>query len=201
MKNRKKLYRMTAAALLVALVFVLGMTPMGLIPLGFINVTILCVPVVIGALMLGAGSGLLLGFCFGTASMLSMMGFAITPPSMLASDLFAKSPVLAIAMCYVPRLLVPLTASGVYTLMKRLNLREHTALPVAAAVGSLTNTVLYLGMMLLFYAIVPGLDSSKILTLIAGTGLIGGGCEAIAAALIVTPAVLALKKTRIGALL
>ena len=56
-------------------------------------------------------------------------------------------------------------------------------------------------MMLLFYAIVPGLDSSKILTLIAGTGLIGGGCEAIAAALIVTPAVLALKKTRIGALL
>ena len=41
MKNRKKLYRMTAAALLVALVFVLGMTPMGLIPLGFINVTIL----------------------------------------------------------------------------------------------------------------------------------------------------------------
>ena len=41
MKNRITLYRMTAAALLMALVFVLGMTPLGLIPLGFINVTIL----------------------------------------------------------------------------------------------------------------------------------------------------------------
>ena len=38
MKNRITLYRMTAAALLMALVFVLGMTPLGLIPLGFINV-------------------------------------------------------------------------------------------------------------------------------------------------------------------
>ena len=54
MKNRITLYRMTAAALLMALVFVLGMTPLGLIPLGFINVTILCVPVITGALVLGA---------------------------------------------------------------------------------------------------------------------------------------------------
>ena len=52
--------------------------------------------------------------------------------------------------------------------------------------------------MLLFYAI-NGLDSARIQGLIAGTGLIGGGCEAIAAALIVTPAVLALRKTKIGA--
>ena len=178
MKNRITLYRMTAAALLMALVFVLGMTPLGLIPLGFINVTILCVPVITGALVLGARSGLLLGLCFGTASTLSMLGISLTPPSALASTLFAASPACALIMCYAPH--------------------EKIALPIAAAAGSLTNTVLYLGLMLLFYAM-NGLDSARILGLIAGTGLIGGGCEAIAAALIVTPAVLALRKTKIGA--
>jgi len=194
MKNRITLYRMTAAALLMALVFVLGMTPLGLIPLGFINVTILCVPVITGALVLGARSGLL-GLCFGTASTLSMLGISLTPPSALASTLFAASPACALIMCYAPRLLVPMAALGVYKLLSK---HEKIALPIAAAAGSLTNTVLYLGLMLLFYAM-NGLDSARILGLIAGTGLIGGGCEAIAAALIVTPAVLALRKTKIGA--
>ena len=193
MKNRITLYRMTAAALLMALVFVLGMTPLGLIPLGFINVTILCVPVITGALVLGARSGLLLGLCFGTASTLSMLGISLTPPSALASTLFAASPACALIMCYAPRLLVPMAALGVYKLLGK---HEKIALPIAAV--SLTNTVLYLGLMLLFYAM-NGLDSARILGLIAGTGLIGGGCEAIAAALIVTPAVLALRKTKIGA--
>ena len=186
MKNRITLYRMTAAALLMALVFVLGMTPLGLIPLGFINVTILCVPVITGALVLGARSGLLLGLCFGTASTLSMLGISLTPPS---------APACALIMCYAPRLLEPMAALGVYKLLGK---HEKIALPIAAAAGSLTNTVLYLGLMLLFYAM-NGLDSARILGLIAGTGLIGGGCEAIAAALIVTPAVLALRKTKIGA--
>ena len=195
MKNRIKLYRMTAAALLMALVFILGMTPLGLIPLGFINVTILCVPVIIGAILLGARSGLLLGLCFGTASTLSMLGISLTPPSALASTLFAASPVCALLMCYVPRLLVPMAALGVYRLLEGHS--KKLVLPLAAAAGSLTNTVLYLGLMLLFYAM-NGLDSAKILGLIAGTGLIGGGCEAIAAALIVTPVVLALRKTKIG---
>lgn len=200
MKNRKQLYRMTACALLTALVFVLGMTPMGLIPLGFINVTILCVPVIAGALLLGIRSGLLLGFSFGFASMLSMMGVSMTPPSLLASDLFSRAPVLAILMCFIPRILVPATAYGMYRLLLRMNCRERVAIPVAAAIGSLTNTVLYLGLMLLFYA-VSALDYGKIMSLIAGTGLIGGGCEAVAAALIVTPVVMALKKTRIGTVL
>ena len=140
MKNRITLYRMTAAALLMALVFVLGMTPLGLIPLGFINVTILCVPVITGALVLGARSGLLLGLCFGTASTLSMLGISLTPPSALASTLFAASPACALIMCYAPRLLVPMAALGVYKLLGK---HEKIALPIAAAAGSLTNTVLY----------------------------------------------------------
>lgn len=189
---------MTAAALLIALVFLFGMTPVGLIPLGFINITVLCVPVIIGTITLGLRSGLVLGFCFGTASTMSMVGMSLTPPSALASALFAVSPLSAVLMCYLPRLLVPVVT---YTLHAILQKRfKKIALPVSAAAGSLTNTVFYLGLMLLFYAL-NGLDTASILALIAGTGLIAGSCEAIAAALITAPVVTALSKTPIGSYL
>ncbi|MBQ9855892.1 MAG: ECF transporter S component, partial [Clostridia bacterium] len=94
-------------ALFVALVFLLGMTPIGIIPLGAINVTILHIPVIAGTLFLGLKSGLLLGFIFGLCSTLSAFGLSLTTPSALAAALGAKSPMLLIAMCFIPRLLVP----------------------------------------------------------------------------------------------
>lgn len=197
MNSRKKVFRMTAASLLIALVFLFGMTPIGLIPLGFINITVLCVPVIIGAVTLGLRSGLILGFCFGTASTLSMIGMSLTPPSALASALFAVSPVCAVLMCYIPRLLVPVVTVSVFKLFSKKSGASAAALSVSAVAGSLTNTLFYLGLMLFFYT-VNGLDTASILTLIAGTGLIAGGCEAIAAALITVPVVKALSKTPIG---
>lgn len=200
MNSRKKVFRMTAASLLIALVFLFGMTPIGLIPLGFINITVLCVPVIIGTVTLGIRSGLILGFCFGTASTLSMIGMSLTPPSALASALFAVSPPCAVLMCYIPRLLVPVVTFSVFKMISGHQKSSAAALSVSAVAGSLTNTLLYLGLMLLFYAI-NGLDTASILALIAGTGLIAGGCEAIAAALITLPVVKALSKTPIGSYL
>ena len=64
---------------------------------------------------------------------------------------------------------------------------------MAAVAGTLTNTFLYLGLMLLFYAL-TALDVAAVLGLIAGTGAIGGGAESVVAALVTTPVVLALEK-------
>lgn len=181
--------RLTIRAFFIALVALLGLTPLGLIPLGFINVTVLCIPVITGALYMGLRGGLLLGFAFGTVSMMSMLGLSLTQPSMLASTLFASSPVLALVMCYLPRLMVPLAALFVY---KRLH-NKAIAVPAAALVGSLTNTVLYLGLMLLFY-ILCGLNAKPIIGLILGTGILGGGSEAVVAALLVPPILAAVRK-------
>lgn len=193
--RKEAIYQMTVSALMVALILVLGMTPLGLIPLGFINVTILCVPVIVGALALGPQVGLGLGACFGLTSALSAFGLSLVPPSGLASALVAASPPLAIIMCFVPRLLVPLSANAVYRLIARGKAQSPAALPIAAIVGSLTNTVLYLGLMLLFFYWM-GLDSAAVLGVIAGTGLIAGGSEAAVAAIIATPVVIALWKIR-----
>ena len=188
----RKTTRLAVTALFIALVLLLGLTPIGLIPLGFINVTILCVPVIVGTLLLGLKTGLILGFCFGAVSALSAFGIYGTP-SALAGALVSASPLLAAVMCFLPRLLVPVCAHFVYKLIAKGDPRSVKAVPFAAIAGSLTNTVFYLGLMLLFYCLM-GIDSQRVLALIGGTGLIAGGCEAAAAAIICTPVLAALWK-------
>jgi len=186
--------RMTLTALFIALVLLFGLTPIGLIPLGFINVTILCVPVIVGTLLLGLKAGLVLGGCFGAVSALSAFGIWGTPSS-LAAALVAASPALALIMCFLPRLMVPVVTFFTYKLFAGGRRASGKAVPVAAIAGSLTNTVLYLGLMLLFYVIM-GINSEKVLALIGGTGLIAGSAEAIVAAVISSPVLAALWKIK-----
>lgn len=190
MKNNTR--QMAITALFIALILLLGFTPLGLIPLGFINVTILCIPVIIGTILLGLKTGMILGFCFGSVSALSAFGIVGTPSS-LASVLVAASPLLALIMCYVPRLLVPVAAHLMYKLVARGKENSRRALPFAAVAGSLCNTVFYLGLMLLFYMMM-GIEYANLLALIGGTGLIAGISEAVVAAVITTPVVFALWK-------
>ncbi len=193
MNNHSRTLHLTFTAAFAAVVFLLGMTPLGLIPLGFINVTVLCVPVVAGTLLLGLRSGLILGACFGIASTLSAFGLSMTAPSALALALAQRNPALAVAMCVVPRLMVPVVAHLTYRLFAQGQERSAKALPFAAAAGSLTNTILYLGLMLLFY-VVAGIDAQPVLGLIAGVAVTAGISEAVVAALLVTPIVGALWK-------
>lgn len=190
--NHKKMLPFVLTALFIALILLLGLTPVGMIPLGFINISILGVPVVIGTLLLGLKSGLILGFCFGSISALSAFGIYGTP-SALAGALVAANPALALVMCYLPRLLVPVAAHCVHGAIARKSDGSKRAVAAAAAVGSITNTIFYLGLMLLFYVIM-GIDSSRVLALIGGTGLIAGSLEAVVNALVSVPVLNALRR-------
>lgn len=192
--SHDRIVHLVQTALFIAFILLLGLTPVGLIRLGFINVTLLCIPVVAGTLFLGLRTGLVLGFCFGTISALSAFGITGAPSTLVAA-LLAKSPLLVAIMCYVPRLMVPVVAHFTYGLIAKGQPEKSRAVPFAAAAGSLTNTVLYLGMMLLFY-VMMGIDSQSVLALIGGTGLIAGSAEAIVAALISTPVLAALWQVR-----
>lgn len=243
--NHTQMRSFVLTALFIALILLLGLTPVGMIPLGFINISLLGVPVVIGTLFLGLKTGLVLGFCFGAVSALSAFGIYGTP-SALAGALVAANPFLAALMCFVPRLLIPVFANLVFALLSRrkdqgkgktthgraaagtiayvvivgalfiwqgvykmwymdalavasavgvyaLLCKRREAVAVSAVIGSLTNTVFYLGLMLLFYVIM-GIDSQKVLVLIGGTGLIAGTAEALINAWISTPVMMALWK-------
>ncbi len=187
--TRKSLREFVLLSLFVALIFLLGLTPIGLIPLGFCNVTLLCIPVSVGAIYFGWKKGLLLGLAFGAASFVS----ALTRPSALVETLMGANMFYVIVMTFLPRLVVPLTVAGVYALLAKK--QKHVAAAVAAACGSLTNTVLYLGLMLLFYTLC-GIDNSAVLTTIAAVAGAAGPAEAIAGAIICPPVLAAVSRIR-----
>ena len=184
MNTNKNLLNLVLLALFAGLIFLMGQTPLGLIPLGFCNVTLLVIPVAVGTIYMGWKYGLILGAAFAATSLVS----ALTKPSALVSTLMGASPALMAVMTILPRLCIPLVIAGVYRLLSK---KQHVASAGAAACGSLTNTVLYLGLMLLFY-VLCGIDNTKVLTTIAAVAGGAGPLEAIAAAVITPPILTAL---------
>lgn len=189
--NNKKTHQLVLTALMIALMIVLQMTGIGIIRLGVINITFYCTVIAIGAMVLGLKSGLIQGFAFGTISLIS----AIQAPSGLVAPLTSTAmgwPLVGL-MCYVPRLLVPVLAWGVYTILSRKNVNTHVSVAAGAAAGSLCNTILYLGLLLLNYSITVA-DYPGLLVTVGTIALTGGIPEAIVAALVASPVVIALKK-------
>lgn len=184
-QTRSQTKHLALLGLFSALILLLGLTPVGMIPLGFINLTTLHIPVVVGTLVLGLSDGLVLGAFFGAVSLYK----ALTSTTALVAPLLGQSILLVIAMCFVPRLLVPLVTDLVCRLLKG----KKACVTVSAVCGSLTNTVMYLGMMLVFY-VMCGIDAAAVLALIGGTGLLGGTGEAVLCGILTTPIVAALKR-------
>lgn len=187
--------------ILAGIIFMLGMTPIGLIPLGFINLTIVHIPVIVGSMVLKKKSStVILGAAFGLASTLAAFGLALSAQSGLALALMAYSPVAVVVMCMLPRLCIPLTTRFTYDGLKKLFIKKDKynkgtqtfAISIAAVVGSLTNTVLYLGLMGVFFAIFG--IWGKFTAIFSLILFIGAICEAIAAAIIAVPVVLAVDR-------
>lgn len=179
---------LAATGILMALVALMGLTPIGLLHVGPIYVTLLCIPVIIGTLLLGAGAGLLLGFTFASVSFY----VGLTAPSPLVAPVLEKNVLYLILLCYLPRLLLPLVCRTVYRLSGGAE-GGKTSVILAALAGSFTNTVFYLGLLLLFYA-VAGLDHAAILGTLGGIVLLAGIPEAVAAALVTAPLISAVRK-------
>lgn len=192
MRN-EKLFRQVLTALFVALTLMLGLTPLGLIPLGPINLTILHIPVIIGTIFLGLRGGMLLGACFGIASTMAAFGVSLgAAQSGLALLVVTANPFLAICMCMIPRLMIPIVTHLAYTALRGKG--EKRAVACAAVAGSLTNTVLYLGIMYLLFVTLH-LDVQRWANaILTATALAGAFGEAPVAAILAVPVTAALFK-------
>lgn len=199
---------LSLAGILSGLVFLLAMTPAGIIPLGFINLTIVHIPVIIGTVVAGLKTGLVMGTAFGLASTLAAFGMSLTSQSGLAATLLGYSPIAVILMSMVPRIMIPVVTNFIYTTISKrswtaitssnapkwVKNRQTIAVICAALAGSLTNTVLYLGLMGIFFAIfgIWGTFAAIITITLAIAAL----CEALAAALVAVPVTSAVQKSR-----
>ena len=189
--KRTSVYTLAVNAILIGLMILLAFTPLGIIPIPPANMSLLCLPVIIGTIACGLRSGLVLGAIFGITSTIK----AFTTPSALVVPLLGASPAGVVIMSIAARLLIPVVTWLVYKAFEKNNKNLHVGTGVAALAGSLTNTVFYLGLMLLFYA-TSGLDSAAVLAVVGGVGALNGSLEAAAAIIVCTPVMAALRKMR-----
>ena len=129
-KQSKKLTTRTIAisGVLGAITIMLSVTGLGMIPMPSLagRATILHVPVILGAILEGPVVGAFTGFIFGLYSFR-------TPGGAIPAD-----PIVRI----LPRILIGITSYYTYVLFRR----SYVGAVMAAIVGTLTNTIGYLGL-------------------------------------------------------
>jgi uncharacterized membrane protein len=127
--------KIAVTGVLGAISILLGITHWGFIPwFSGASLTIMHVPVIIGAVLEGPMVGIAIGFIFGLASLLQA---AIAPTG--PADVWFTNPLLSI----LPRLFIGPAAWAVWVALKRWPV---VGLIAAGVAGSLTNTILVLGM-------------------------------------------------------
>jgi uncharacterized membrane protein len=118
-----------------AVAILLGLTHWGFIPwFGGISLTIMQVPVIIGAILEGPLVGAGIGLIFG---LFSLVQAAVAPTS--PGDVVFTNPLISV----LPRLFIGPVAWLIWTSLKKVPV---VALIISGLAGSLTNTVLVLGM-------------------------------------------------------
>ena len=127
--------KIVIAGVMAAVSILLGVTRWGFIPwFAGVSLTIMHVPVIIGAILEGPIVGLVIGLIFG---LFSMIQAAVAPNG--PGDVIFTNPLISI----LPRLFIGPVAWLVWTALKRWKV---LGLITAGLAGSLTNSVLVLGM-------------------------------------------------------
>jgi uncharacterized membrane protein len=127
--------KIVVAGILGAISIFLGITHWGFIPwVAGVSLTIMAVPVIIGAILEGPLVGLFIGLIFGVFSMIQA---AVAPNG--PTDVWFTNPLLSV----LPRLFIGPVAWLLWSGLQRWPI---VGMIVSGIAGSLTNTVLVLGM-------------------------------------------------------
>jgi len=184
--------KMVIAAVLSAIIVIMGYTPLGLIPLPTMTATILHIPVAIGAILYGPQMGLILGTVMG----LTTLSKAILAPVTPLDPLFIN-PLVSV----LPRALMGMITAYAFMALQKGIKKTSISIGITAAVASITNTVLTLSALGIVYAkgiaeiLQQNESTDTVLAFLLGIVAINGVGETIVTVLIVTPIVLALRKT------
>lgn len=199
MRSKKTQY-MTFMAMFLAIEIILVVTPLGYIPIGPLSATTMHIPVIIAGIALGRKAGAQLGLVFGLTSLIratlqpGITSFCFSPfvtVGNISGDW--KSAVIAL----VPRILLGYLAGVIFDLLKDKFNNENVAAVASALVGAITNTVLVLGGIYLFfggaYADAINIAYSTLLVTLLGVVTTNGIVEAIIGAIVALLAYKAIK--------
>lgn len=184
-RQRFSLRQLTVIGLLSALTVVLGVSGLGFIPIPPIYATILHIPTLIGALLEGPKIGMVIGFIFGSYSLVQNM----VQPNIM-SFVFLN-PIISI----LPRMLIGPIAYYVYRYLPIQ--RPVWRVMLALFVGTIVHTVMVMGLIYLIYAepyaAAKGIPVDYVANIVIGVAVFHGPLEALAAVVVGTPVVMALR--------
>lgn len=155
MKEVKNTSDLVKMALFVAIIILLSVTPLGYIHLGVINATTIQIPVIIGAILFGWKKGAFLGGVFGITSMIkntvqpNAASFVFSPfVPVFGKD---KGSLFAIVVCIVSRVMIGVVAGLLFKALSKTKLSKALSAGVCGFCGALTNTILVMGGIYLFF--------------------------------------------------
>lgn len=178
-------------SLLATIEIVVGFVPfLGFIPLGIIDVTTMHLPVIMTGILLGKGSGMIVGFVFGLISMIKAT-MSPGPTSFLFSPFYSingiSGAIASLVIAFVPRILIGYVSGFIYELLK--NKHENMAVIISSIAGSMTNTILVMSLIYIFfkdaYASVMSIAVEAVVTFIISVIMTNGILEAVTAAVTV----------------
>ena len=148
--NNKTL-KLTVYALFLAIMLVMGLVPgLGFIPTPVAGIVIIQVPVILASYFLGYKGGMFFGLVFGITSIIK----CFIQPDVFATIIMnaggIKTIGLMIICLVIPRVLIGLTTRATYDLISRFDMTRLLSMGLSAFIGTLTNTVFFLGAFYLF---------------------------------------------------
>ena len=145
MNKKNKTFRIVLLGMLSAIIIIQTTIPfLGYIPIGPLSLTIIQVTVIIAAIVLGPKEGAIVGGIWGIITFIRAF---VAPTSPIAPIVFTN-PLISV----LPRILIGVVAAYVFQKLLKNKLNETVRMSVAGVLGSLTNTVLVLGLIYLFYS-------------------------------------------------
>jgi uncharacterized membrane protein len=146
-QNSGRILKLVQLSILTALTILMSLTPLGYLPIGpAIRISFLMIPVVIGAIVIGPAGGAFLGFVFGLTSFMT----CVTGTDAFGAIIFHLSPIGAFLVTIPTRVLAGLLP-GLFAKSLKNKLSHVILYPVTALIGSLCNTVFFLGMLILVF--------------------------------------------------
>ncbi|MBR2500737.1 MAG: ECF transporter S component [Clostridia bacterium] len=174
MKNTKNFTRL---ALMIALLIVLGLTPLGFIDVPPVSITTMHIPVIVGSIVLGYKYGSVLGLSFGIFSLLRAI-LRPMPTAYMFSMVLSGKPLESFILCVAPRILLGIIPGVLYTAFKKLHISERISVGITAIISTVIHTFSVLSLMMLFFG------ATNIAKIFAAIISVNGSLEIIAAAVI-----------------
>lgn len=193
MENRsKKTKKMVYNGFIMAIIIIMSLVPfLGFIQVPPIAVTLVHIPVIIGAILLGFNSALLFSLTFGLSSLFVALTRGSTP-----LDVLFTNPMISV----VPRVIFGVAIIVIYNLVKKTSLKDGAKIGITAFLSSFFHSIIVITALFIALGIndPTGVGSNLLTGILAALFTVNVTLEAVVAAIITVPVVLASRKVLKG---